>query len=126
MIPLCSFTFFYTSCFGTAFSFLFLSFLFEHFHFLCPPSLYLKHLVLFSTFFCLLTSLTPYCITQLFSTSNLFSPIVFFFFCSSPLLHFWVRCLNLLQHLHSLSFLPSNSVLNLARTCLLLSMSLMS
>ena len=123
--PLCSFIFFHTSYFGAAFSFLYFSSFFGHFHFLCPSSLHWKHLTFSSTFSCFLTSLIPYCITQLFNTSNLF-PTIVFFICFSPLLHFWAKCLNLLHCLHNLPSLPSNSALSLVRAHLLLSMSLMS
>ena len=68
---------------------------------------------------------SPHCITQLFNTSNLL-PTTIFFFCSSSLLHFWARCLNLSHFLQILLSLPSNSALNLVKVHLLLSMSLMS
>ena len=121
---LCSFTFSYTFC-GSAASSLLSLFFCGYFHFLCPFSPHPKHFASSLTISCLLTSFTPHCITQLFSTSNLFPTAVFFFF-SSPLLHFWARCLNLPQCLHSLPSLLSSSALSLARARLSLSISLMS
>ena len=64
------------------------------------------------------------CIIQLPNTLNLLTTI-FFFFCSSLLLQFQARCLNLPCCLHSFSSFPSSSALNLVRACLWLSMSLM-
>ena len=124
LAPLCSFTFSYIFR-NRAVSSLFLSFICRHSHFLCPFSLYLKHLGLSSMTSCLLSSFTPHYITQLFNTSNLL-PTTIFFFCSSPLLHFQAMCLNLPHFLQILPSLSSNSALNLARAYLLLSMSLMS
>ena len=121
--PLCSFTFSHTSRGGAASS-LFFSFFFGHSHFLCPFSSHSKHLVSSLTTSCLLTSLTPHYITLLFNTSNLLPAT--FFFCSSLLLQFQARYLNLLHHLHNFLFFPSNSVLNLVRACLWLSILLIS
>ena len=121
---LCSFTFSHTFCGGTASS-CFLFFIFGHSHFLCPFFSHPKHFTSPSTISCLLTSLTPHCITRLLSASNLL-PTTVFFFCSSPFLHFRARCPNLPHFLQILSSLPSNSALNLARARLSLSISLMS
>jgi len=120
----CCFIFFHTPC-GSVASSPHFSFFFGHSHFLCAFSPHLKHYGLFSMTSCLLSSLTPYCITWLFNTSNLFSIIVSFF-CSSPLLHFWARYPNFPHFLHILSSLPSSSALNLARAYFWLSISLIS
>ena len=123
--PLYSFTFLHMFCSGATSSSLFLSLLLGHSYFLCSFSPHLKHRGISSTISCLLTSFTPHCITQLFNTSNLFS-IIISLFCSSLLLHFQVRCLNLLYLLYILPSLSSNSVLNLARAHLQLSILFMS
>ena len=117
----CPFAFFHTSHSGATSS-VFLSFIWGHSHFLCPSSSYLKHCGLSSTISCLLTSLTPHCITQLSNILNLF-PSAVFFLCSSLLLQFRVRYPNFLHHLHNFLSLPSNSALNLVRACLWLSIT---
>ena len=122
--PQCCFIFFHTFHRGTA-SFLFLLFFLGHSHFLCLSSPHQKHFTTSLTTSCLLISLTPHCITRLFNTSNLFPTTVSFFY-SSLLLHFWARCPNLPHFLQILPSLPSNSVLNLARARLWLSVLLMS
>ena len=124
LTPLCFFIFSHTFYGGAISSLLFL-FSLRHSHFLCPSSPHLKHFTVCSTTSCLLTFLTPHCITRFFNTSNLF-PTAISFFSSFPLLYFWARCLNLPHHLHNLPSLPSNSALNLVRARLSLSMSLIS
>ena len=122
--PQCCFIFLYTSHSSATSSFLLLSLSFGHSHFLCPSSSHLKHRGFSSITSCLLTSFTPHCIIWLLSALNLF-PTAIFIFCSSPFLHFQVRCLNLPYHLHNLPFLSSNSYLSLASVHLWLSILLM-
>ena len=107
---------------GGAASSLLFSFSSGHSHFLCPFYPHQKHFTFCSTTSCLLIFFTLHCITRLFNTLN-FLPTTIFFFCTSPLLYFQVRCPNLPQCLYNL---PSSSALNLARACLSLSMLLMS
>ena len=121
---LCSFTFFHILRGGTSSS-LFFSFPSGHSHFLCSSFPHQKHFTICPTTSCLFTSLTLHCMTRLLSTSNLF-PSSSCFFCFSSLLQFQVRCLNFPHCLHNLPSLSSNSILNLARAYLWLSMSLRS
>ena len=121
---LCSFTFFHTSYSSVASS-LFFSFICGYSHFLCLSFPHLKHCGFFSITSCLLSSFTLHCITQFFNISNLFPSSIFFFYFPF-FLQFWAKCLNCLQLLYILSSLFSNTALNLARACLLLSILLMS
>ena len=120
--PQCSLIFLYTLC-GEATSSL-VSFLL-HSHFLWPYLPYLKHFTISFIVSCLLTSLTPHCITLLARVLNLFSVFLFSSSALSPLfLQFLARWLNCLHFQHFLSCLPSNSDLILVSACRVLSILL--
>ena len=104
-------TFLSSGC-TTLFTFLFYR---GHSLHLCPSSPHLKHLTATVLMLLITLSSTPYCITRLFKTSNLFWGISAPFSSSLLFLQFQARCPNLLQLLQSFSFLPSNSTLSLAR-----------
>jgi len=101
--------------------------MFGHSHFWCPTLQHLKHCISSSPlFYCLISTLplTPYCITWLTNTSNLFLGIGFPFSSLTLFLQLQARCLNFLQLKHFFLSLSSSSALNLARACYWLSMLL--
>ena len=96
-------------------SFLFSTFMFGYSYLWCPTLQHLKYFTPSSFLFCYListSSLTPYCITRLANTSNLFLEISFL--SSSPILflQLWTRYLSFLQLKHFSLSLSSSSALS--------------